>query len=150
MLGGIVDAVGQTLFFSFLVSLLDRVCVVVVICYRIAFDIFHDLFYLSSRAVKSQHESAFKFRRLEADVYILRAFLLKQSIKNPGTDVRNIFNVMLGHPLPFTRFLLEEFTNSQWIKIAGELFTASPNQNSSNPVHRSWLGPMHWWCWLCD
>ena len=40
-------------------SLLDRVCVIVILCYRIAFDVFHDPFNLSIRAVESRHESIF-------------------------------------------------------------------------------------------
>ena len=44
-------------------------------------------------------------------MYILGACLPKQSIKKSGTDIRNIFEVMLGYPLLFTGLLPEEFTN---------------------------------------
>ena len=40
-------------------SLLDLVYVIVVLYYRIAFDVFHDLFNLSIRALESRHESIF-------------------------------------------------------------------------------------------
>jgi len=54
MLGRVVNATGQRFFFSFATSLLDRVSVVVIICYRIAFDVFSDPFHLFDRANEPQ------------------------------------------------------------------------------------------------